>query len=168
MIHDTISIIAAMDTKRGIGKDNQLLFKIPSDMKRMKELTTGHPLIMGRKTFESLGRLLPDRTHIVITSNKDNLKNLNYQPHFIAASLEDALDIAKQSPGSDEIFIFGGASVYAQAIDKKLANKLYLTIVQGNYNADAYFPPYGEYKQIRIENHEENGLKFAFAEFIKV
>lgn len=156
-----------MDTKRGIGKDNQLLFKISSDMKRMKKLTTGHPLIMGRKTFESLGRLLPDRTHIVITSNKDNLKNLNYQPHHVAASFEEALEISKKSPGSDEIFIFGGESVYAQAVSKKIAGKLYLTIVQGDFGADTFFPSFDDYKQIQIEHHEENGLRYAFADFIK-
>jgi dihydrofolate reductase len=80
MSKSRISIIAAIDEKRGLGKNNDLLFKIPEDMKRLRQITTGHPLVMGRKTFESLGRLLPDRTHIVITHDPKRLKHLTYQP----------------------------------------------------------------------------------------
>jgi len=75
-----INIVAALDQKRGIGKNNDLLFRIPEDFERMKTLTNGHPLVMGRKTFESIGRKLPNRTSIVITSDPSNLKDLSYQP----------------------------------------------------------------------------------------
>ncbi len=162
-----ISIIVAMDEKRGIGKNNDLLFRIPSDMKRMKELTTGHPLIMGRKTFESLGRLLPNRTHIVITSKPQSLSHLNYQPHHIVSSLEEGIEIARKCPGADEIFIFGGARVYSGAIEKGLVDKLYITIVKGEYKADVFFPEYEGFKTIKKEEHQENGASFTFSELVR-
>lgn len=167
ILNSTISLIAAMDEKRGIGKNNNLLFRISADMKRMKELTTGHSLIMGRKTFESLGRLLPNRTHVVITGNPDNLKNLNYQPQYTAASIEEGIEKAKQCPGSDEVFIFGGARVYTEAIEKNLVDKLYLTVVSGSFDADAFFPSYNGFKQIKAETRRENGLTFSFIDLIR-
>ncbi|HVF69785.1 MAG TPA: dihydrofolate reductase [Xanthomonadales bacterium] len=179
-----ISIIVAIDEKRGIGKNNDLLFKIPEDMKRLREITTGHPLVMGRKTFESLGRLLPNRTHIVITRDPESLKKLSYQPDAIVGSLEEGLEIAKKkeklsSPtrsgiqkidsrlrGNDnknEIFVFGGGEVFKQAIEKGLVDRLYLTVVEGDYGADIFFPEYPEFtKVITEEKREEDGYKYTF------
>lgn len=164
MIHNTrISIIAAIDEKRGLGKNNDLLFKIPEDMKRLRELTTGHPLVMGRKTFESLGRLLPNRTHIVITRDSQRIEKLSYHPEAIVTSLEDGIEVAKKSPGNDEIFVFGGGEIFRQAIEKGLVDRLYLTIVEGNYGADVFFPEYPEFKKVVSEESKEaDGYKYTF------
>ncbi len=116
-----VSIIVAMDEKRGIGKNQDLLFRIPEDGKRVRDLTTGHPLVMGRKTFESLGRLLPNRTHIVVTRAPESLKNLSYQPHFVVSSVREGIEKAKEAAFAEssgeprEIFIFGGGQIYAEA-----------------------------------------------------
>lgn len=158
-----ISIIAAMDEKRGIGKNNQLLFKIPEDFKRMKQLTTGHPIIMGRKTFESIGRALPNRTNIIITRDQ----NYKVDGAVIVHSLEEAIEKAKESPGSEEIFIFGGAQIFEQALP--IVDRLYLTVVKGDFNADAFFPDYSMFKKIiHKEEHESNGYRFTFIDLFKI
>lgn len=166
-----ISIIAAIDEKRGLGKNNQLLFKIPEDFKRMKSLTSGHPIIMGRKTYESIGRVLPDRTNIIITHDSEYS-----HPGFhlgaeggeivVAHSLEEALRVALGKPGSDEIFIFGGAQIFSQALP--LVDRLYLTIVKGDYGADAFFPDYSMFKKvINKEEHQSYGYQFTFLDLEK-
>jgi len=163
-----ISIIAAIDEKRGLGKNNDLLFKIKADMQRLRELTTGHPLVMGRKTFESLGRLLPGRSHIVITRDHTNLTDLAYKPEVIAASLTDALEAAKKFVGAEEIFIFGGGQIFKEAIEKGLVDRLYLTIVKGEYEADTFFPDYSMFtEEIDREEHEEDGYTYTFLELEK-
>ena len=141
MSRPIVSIICAMDEERGIGKDNKLLWHVPQDLKRFKELTLGHPVIMGRKTYESIGRPLPGRTNIIVT------RDVSYQAAGckIVHSIEEAIILAK-TLDQDEIFIIGGAQIYAEAIGK--ADKLYLTIVKGKYNADAFFPEYQEFKKI--------------------
>lgn len=158
-----INIIAAIDEKRGLGKDNDLLFRIHEDMLRLRELTKGHPLVMGRKTFESLGRLLPNRTHIVITRDPKSLESLAYQPHVIVSSLEEGLEEAKKAPGSDEIFVFGGGQIFTEAVEKQLVDRLYLTIAHKTFDADTFFPDYSAYsKVIEEKDGEENGLKYSF------
>lgn len=149
-----ISIIAAIDKKRGLGKDNKLLWHLPSDLKRFKALTTGHSVIMGRKTFESIGKALPNRTNIVITSQKD----FKPQDTIITSSFEDALGKA----GEGEIFVIGGGQVYRQAIEK--ADKLYLTLVDGEFGADTFFPDYSGFTIVNSEEGEENGIKYKYME----
>lgn len=158
-----ISIIVAMDSKNGIGKGNDLLFKIPEDFARMQKLTMGHPLVMGRKTFESIGRVLPGRTNIVITQNPD------FQPQncVVANSLEEGIEKAKDSPGSDEIFIFGGGQIFKEAIGKNLVDTLYLTIVDGDYHADTFFPDYSNFKTVSEETHESGEYEFKFLTLTK-
>lgn len=159
-----ISIIAAIDEKRGLGKGNDLLFKIPSDMKRLKEFTTGHPLVMGRKTFESLGRRLPNRSHIVISRDPASMKDLAFQPDVVVASLEEGLEIAKTFPGAEEIFIFGGGQVFTEAVEKDLVDRLYLTVVKGDYGADTFFPNYSMFtKVLKQEDHEEGEYHYTFS-----
>jgi dihydrofolate reductase len=154
-----ISIIVAMDSKNGIGKNNDLLFKIPEDFVRMKTLTAGHPLVMGRKTFESIGRALPGRTNIIITQNAefkaDNCVMVN--------SLEEGIEKAKDAPGLDEMFIFGGGRVFKEALEKDLVNRLYLTVVEGDFGADTFFPDHSMFtKIISEENHQSGDYKFKF------
>jgi dihydrofolate reductase len=168
MKESIISVIVAMDEKRGIGRNNNLLFRISEDFKRMNNLTRGHPIVMGRGTFESLGRVLPgNRTHIVITHNQEKVKSVSFYSSEvkIASSLTKGISLAKNCLGSEEIFIFGGGQIYNEAIKKNLADKLYLTIVKGNFDADTYFPEYPEFKKIIFEKEgESEGYKYKFLE----
>ena len=128
-----ISIIAAIADYNAIGADNRLLWHLPNDMKRFKRLTTGHTVIMGRKTFDSLPRgALPDRTNVVITRNA--------QASFEGCETFDNLpDAINRHRREDELFIIGGARIYEQAID--LADKLYITCVDHTFvEADVFFP----------------------------
>ncbi len=152
-----ISIISVIGKNREIGKNNQLLWHIPGDLPHFKNLTSGHPIVMGMKTFESIGKALPGRTNIVLSPD----------PAFappgvvVAPSFEKALDIAQKSPGGEEIFICGGGSVYAQAIDR--ADRLYLTVVDAATPADTFFPDYSRFtKIISREAHEEGGFRFTY------
>lgn len=157
-----ISIIAAIGkTTRAIGKNNQLLWKIPEDLKRFKALTSGHLIIMGRKTFESIGRPLPNRTNIIITRNK----NFTATGCLIFNSLETALKKAGEAD-NQEIFIIGGAEIYKQALP--LADKLYLTTVESDVEGDAFFPEYKIFNKIIFQQEEiSNGLKYAFLDLEK-
>ena len=128
-----ISIIVAMASNNGIGYNNQLLYWLPNDLKRFKTLTTGHTIIMGRKTFESLPKgALPNRRNIVLTKNTQ----IQFPGAETFLSLEDAL---KHCCEDEEIFIIGGESVYRQAIN--IANKIYLTLINdSSKETDAHFP----------------------------
>lgn len=146
----TVSIIAAIGKNRELGKDNQLLFEIPEDMKFFREKTRGHPVIMGRKTAQHLVDFytkgpLPGRTNIVVSRNK----NIQLEGFEIVDSIEKAIEIAKKTD-NDEVFIIGGAQVYKLALPH--ANKLYLTLVNAEVpDADAFFPDYSEFKMIVSE-----------------
>jgi dihydrofolate reductase len=164
-----ISIVAAMDEKRGIGKGNDLLFKIPEDFERMRALTTGHPIIMGRRTFESIGRVLPNRYNIVITRDPDfEFHGLSGDKGTIVNSLENAVNEAKKAPGSEEIIIFGGGQVFKEAIEKGLVDFLYLTIVKGDYGADTFFPEYPGFKIVKEEKREKDGFAYSFVDLEKI
>ncbi len=159
-----VSIIVAMDDKRGIGKNNRLPWHIPEDLKRFKRLTSGHTIIMGRKTFESIlsyiGKPLPDRINMVITRNPD----FKAEGVSINTSLEEALSEAKENEQS-EIFIIGGAQIFQQAIDMGVVDRIYLTQVEGDYNADTFFPDYSKFKRVVSEELGEEGkYKFRFLE----
>nr|AIA13449.1 Dihydrofolate reductase [uncultured bacterium] len=168
MQQQRVSIIAAIDEKNGLGKNNDLLFKIPGDMQRVRSLTTGHPLVMGRKTFASLGRLLPQRSHVVITRDPSSLETLSFQPEAVVSSLEEALEEVQKYPGAEEIFIFGGGQIFTEAIEKDLVDRLYLTLVKGEYDADTFFPDYSAFtKVITSEEHEEDGYSYMFLDLEK-
>ena len=164
-----ISIIAAIGKNRELGKDNKLLWHISEDFKRFKDLTSGHIVIMGRKTYESLPekfRPLPNRTNIVVTRNS-NFTTINQL--IVVGSIEEAIESAKskiQNPNS-EIFIIGGASIYEQGI--KYADKLYLTLVEKEYpDADAFFPDYSQFKKIvSEEKHQDDIYTYRFVELDK-
>ncbi|HZE86958.1 MAG TPA: dihydrofolate reductase [Methylomirabilota bacterium] len=179
-----ISIIVAMDENYGIGRNNDLLFRIPEDFNRMQQLTTGHPIIMGRKTFESIGRVLPKRTNIIVTRDT----SFKIDGAIVVASLEEGLEVAKsvilseskdlkhkkdsittsQNDNTGEIFIFGGGQLFTEAIEKGLVDRLYLTIVKGDYDADTFFPDYSMFtKVLKKEEHEEDGYQYAFLDLEK-
>jgi len=157
-----LSIIAVIGKNRELGKDNDLLWHLPADLKRFRDITRGHPVIMGRKTFESIGKPLQNRTNIIISSHSPNtLNTLNSPNCFFVSSLDDATKKAQSSPGSEEIFIIGGGLVYAAAIDK--ADRLYLTVVDDEAEADTFFPDYSRFTKIIEEySHEENGIRFTY------
>ena len=128
-----ISLILAMDEKRGIGKDGKLPWRLSSDLKRFRELTMGHHLIVGRKTFESIGKPLPGRQTIIVTHNA------SFKPDgcLVAASVQDALAVA-QERGETEVFVIGGAEIYSQTLE--MADRVYLTLVHAKVDADTFFP----------------------------
>ncbi len=132
-----ISIIAAVDENWGIGLDNQIPWHLPADLARFKELTMGHHLVAGRKTFQSIGSALPGRQMIVLTRNQE----LEAPDCHTAASLDAALNLAENA-GENEVFIIGGAEVYQEALP--LAEKLYLTRVHADAEADTFFPEFEE------------------------
>lgn len=125
-----ISIIVALDDKLGIGAKNRMLWHLKKDFDHFKKITMGHSIVMGRKTFESIGKSLPGRTNIVISRSGP------------VSSLEQALEIAKKSPGAEEIFIIGGGEIFKEAMGQNLVDKLYVTKVKGDFNAEIFFPEY--------------------------
>jgi dihydrofolate reductase len=138
-----------------------MLWHIPAELKRFKEITTGHTIIMGRKTHESIGRLLPNRTNIIITRDTE----YKVDGAVIVHSLEEAIEKA-QAIDSKEIFVIGGGQIFNEAIS--LADKLYLTIVEGNFEGDVYFPDYSHFsKQIFKLPQESDGYKYTFIELTK-
>ncbi len=162
MAKPLLSIICAIGKNRAIGRDNKLLWDIPHDLQHFKDITSGHPVIMGRKTFESIGRPLAGRTNIIVTRDE------SYQQDecVICHSLEEAIAKAKEID-PEEVFVIGGGSIYAQAID--LVDKLYLTIVDDIVeDADTFFPEYSQFNKIIKEEHfETDELKYSFVELIR-
>ena len=160
----SISIIVAVAENNAIGKDNDLLWHISDDLKRFKKITSGHKIIMGKNTFLSLPiRPLPNRTSIVITDDMSD----NYEGCIMAYSIEDAMTKCDED---EECFIIGGGSIYKQFMP--LADKLYLTKVGRNYEADTFFPDIrsDEWELIEQEDHidqENNELPFSFQTYIR-
>jgi dihydrofolate reductase len=152
-----ISIIVAMDEKRGIGKENKLMWRIPGELPRFKQITMGHPIIMGRKTYESIGRVLPGRTNIIIT------RDLNYKGEgaIVVHSLSDAFIKAQHSEGSTEVFVIGGGQVFSEALP--VVDRLYLTLVEGDFGADTFFPEYSGFnREIENEFHSDSMYRYRF------
>ena len=141
-----ISVIVAIAENQTIGDKNALLWHIREDMVHFRTKTSGHPVIMGRKTFESIGRPLPKRTNVVITRG-----DVQFEGCEMAHSLEEA--IAK-FPAEEEVFIIGGAQIYAQALP--LVDKLYLTIVHRDYEGDTSFPEidFSQWELVNVVRHE--------------
>jgi|SRR3989344_4695054 len=159
-----ISIIVATDDKNGIGKDNALMWHIPEELKHFKEVTTGHPIIMGRITHQSIGKALPNRTNIVITRDQE-FKSEGCQ---VVNSLEGAIKLAKESEGSGEIFIIGGGEIYTQVLENNLVDKIYLTKVKGDFKASVFFPDYKNFEVISKSSWmESREQKYQFLELEK-
>jgi dihydrofolate reductase len=163
-LHPHISIIVATDEENGIGKDNQLMWHLPKDLKFFKNTTSGHPVIMGRKTYDSVGRPLPNRRNIIITRQKD----LKIDGVEVFNEFEKAV---KACADEDEVFIVGGGEIYKQALP--FTDKIYLTKVHRKFNADAFFPEFNkeEWKLISKEDHEQDekhAFSFSFLTFVRV
>ncbi len=171
-----LSIIACISqTNRAIGYENRLLYHLPSDMARFRELTTGHTIVMGRKTFESLPNgVLPHRRNIVISKSLKEIDGGEVYPTLeeaLGAAQGDTLSAPKEDTGitsPEEIFIIGGESIYRQALPA--ARKLYLTIVdQEPEQADTFFPAIDslDWEVAEKEMRNENGLSFSFLTYIR-
>lgn len=163
MIHSTkLSLVAVIGKNRELGRDNKLLWQIPEDLKHFKRITENHAVIMGRKTYESIGRSLPNRINIIVTRDSSTVARNDKNNIIVCNSLEEAITHGKQVE-SKEIFIIGGGQIYKQAI--KIADKLYLTIVDAEAQADTHFPDYSEFKHIvKEERGNSAGLNYRFVE----
>jgi dihydrofolate reductase len=152
-----LSIIAAINDNYVIGKENKMLWNIQSDLKRFKNLTTGKTIVMGRKTFESLPGILPNRKHIVITKNKDY--SIESKDVII---IKDISEIIKLKNLSEEIFIIGGGEIYLQFLP--FCRRLYITKVRDRQKGDAYFPKFNmnEYKVIEKQTVNEKSVQYSF------
>lgn len=158
-----ISIIAAISDNNVIGKDNKLPWHLPGDLKRFKELTIGHVIIMGRKTFESLGKVLPDRKHIVLT------RDLGYKVEDENVEIVNEInELEKYIVSEEENFVIGGAIMYRQLIDK--VNKMYITRVHEKFDGDSYFPIINEqeWKVVEEEKVEEKPYNYTFIVYERV
>jgi len=158
-----ISIIVAIAENNAIGKGNQLLWRMPADLKHFKNATTGHTVIMGRKTFDSVGKPLPNRRNIVITRNTD----LKIDGVEIVNTLEKAVSLCNND---EEVFIVGGAEIYKMAMDR--TDKIYLTVIHGVFDADTFFPEIDLeiWKETEIVDNnadEKNPFDYTFSTYVR-
>jgi dihydrofolate reductase len=149
-----IKIIVAMSRNRVIGNANTLIWHLPEDLKRFKELTTGNTIVMGRKTYESIGRPLPNRRSIIIT------RDTNYQVEGceVVNSLEEALLLS-----NNDCFIIGGGEIYRQALDK--ADRIYLTLIEKNFEGDTTFPEIKDWYESNCENFSNEQFNYSFIQY---
>jgi dihydrofolate reductase len=157
-----VSIVVAISENHAIGKDNKLLWYLPNDLKHFKEITSGHTVIMGRKTYESVGKPLPNRRNIIITR-----QNITIEGCEVVNSIEAALALCADEA---EVFIVGGAEIYKQSMH--LTDRIYLTIVHKDFDGDSYFPEINpnNWRETAREDHEpdaKNALPYSFITFKK-
>jgi dihydrofolate reductase len=151
-----LSVIAAIARNGTIGLDNTLPWRLPEDLKHFKALTMGHHIIMGRKTYESLGRLLPGRTTVIVSRNRDYAVS----GAIVVGSLQQAIQACD---GDDELFVIGGAELYREALP--VAGRLYLTEIDEDFDGDAHFPVIDSsiWRETSRATHlSENGLRFSY------
>ncbi len=160
-----LSIIVAIANENVIGKDNKLIWHLPEDLKRFKKITTGHKIIMGRKTFESLGRVLPNRKHIILCN--DMQLDINDENVVI---LDDITKLDKYIESDEECFVIGGATIYKLLMP--YARTMYITKINNNFEGDVYFPEIKntEWKEISREKglkDENNPYDYEYITYIR-
>lgn len=150
-----VSIIVAVANHNAIGGNNQLLWHISADLKRFKQITSGHAIVMGRKTYESIGKPLPNRQNIVITRNR--------ALSLPGADVVDSVEAAKEIANGDELFIIGGGEIYSQTLP--VADRIYLTRVWADYKADTFFPEIdmSSWKEVSREDFPAEGQTPAYS-----
>lgn len=158
-----VTIIAAIANNNALGKDNDLIWNLPADLKRFKEMTSGHHIIMGRNTFESIGRPLPNRTTVIITRNRDYIA----EGCIVVNSLQEGLKVAKDDASP---FIIGGAQIYEQAL--LIADRLDITEVHHSFEADVFFPQidlkiWEEVSRTFLEADGKNKYDYSFVSYKK-
>ncbi|HYC87888.1 MAG TPA: dihydrofolate reductase [Thermoanaerobaculia bacterium] len=162
-----LSLMAALSTNNVIGRDNEVPWRLSTDLKRLKAMTMGHHVIMGRKTYESVGKPLPGRTNVVITRQE------GYAPEGVTVvhSLEEAVRVAARA-GEEEAFLLGGAQIYAQAMHR--ADRMYLTRVHAEVEGDTWFPDFDDVSEWRLTDaehfdaDEKNEYPFSFLTYERV
>jgi dihydrofolate reductase len=158
-----ISIVVAADERNGIGKNNQLLWHLPADLKHFRNITYGNAVIMGRKTFESIGKPLPGRKNIIISSRRD----LRIEGVEVVNSIDQALDACRNNK---EVFIIGGGNIFRQIIN--ITDKIYYTLVHHRFDADVFFPELDpeKWEVLSVEKHskdEKNPYDYTFINYIR-
>ena len=157
-----IILVVAVDAQNGIGVDNKLPWHLPEDLAHFKRVTSGYPIVMGRKTFDSIGRPLPNRRSIVVTRNRA----WSHEGVETVASLDDAIALAGDGP----VFIIGGAQIFARSMD--IADQIVVTEIDHTFKCDTFFPPLepGQWAETTREVHhsDANGYDFAFVTYDKV
>jgi len=150
-----VSIIVAVANNNAIGGNNQLLWHISADLKRFKQITSGHAIVMGRKTYESIGKPLPNRQNIVITRNREL--------SLSGADVVDSVEAAKEIAQGDELFIIGGGEIYSQTLP--VADRIYLTRVWADYKADTFFPEIdmSSWREVSREDFQAEGETPAYS-----
>ena len=157
-----IAIVVAADENNVIGKDNQLIWHLPADLKHFKQITMGHPIIMGRKTYESIGKPLPGRTTIIITRQD----GYEAEGCIVVNAIQEAIEKAKQL--DEQAYLIGGAEIYKQALE--LTDTIYLTRIHHRFEGDTFFPEIkeDEWKSVSEEQHEpDEKNKYSYS-FIKL
>ena len=159
-----VTIIAAIAKNNALGKNNDLIWHLPADLKRFKRVTSGHYILMGRNTFESIGKPLPNRTSVIITRNDDYFKD----GCFIANSIEKAIELV----GENDAFIIGGAQIYKQALEKNVVDQLDITMVHKEFEADVFFPKidltiWEEVSRENFKADEKNKYDYSFISYQK-
>lgn len=158
-----ISIVVAIAQNHAIGRNNQLLWRLPADLRHFREVTTGHTVLMGRKTYASVGKPLPNRKNIVISRNRE----LEIPGVLMAGDLQSALALCGQE---EEVFVIGGAEIYQLAMD--ITDKIYLTVVEAEFDGDTFFPAidYSNWEQTAVVHHskdEKHAWDFTFSTLIR-
>lgn len=159
-----LSLIVAVSRNNVIGKDNRLIWQLPDDLKRFKALTTGKTIIMGRKTFDSLGRVLPNRKHVVITRSGIDVNDENVEV------VKDISDVQKYIDDDNENFLIGGATMYTLLINK--VSKMYITRVNQDFVGDAYFPKFNEedwevVEKVKGPQDEKNPYDYDYITYVR-
>ena len=156
-----INLIVAVSQNNVIGNDNKLIWKLPNDLKRFKELTTPHNIVMGRKTFDSIGKALPNRQNIVVTRNK----NLKPKGCIVVSSVEDAI---LKSDRTKEVFIIGGSQIYNYALEKNYVDKMFITKIYKDFEGDSFFTfnPL-RFKLIDSEEHSTDEFKYEYLTYVR-
>ncbi len=160
-----ITLIAAIAQNNALGKNNDLIWHLPADLKRFRQLTTGHHIIMGRKTYESIGKPLPNRTTIIVSRNPEYFQ----EGCLMASSLENAIQIAENE---EVICIVGGEQIYRQALENDLVDMLDITLVHHEFDADAFFPKidltiWEEISREDFKADEKNKFDYSFIKYKK-
>lgn len=160
-----ITIIAAIANNNALGKNNDLIWHLPADLKRFRQLTTGHHMIMGRKTYESIGKPLPNRTTIIVSRNPEYFQ----EGCLTASSLENAIQIAKNE---EVICIVGGEQIYRKALENNLVDALDITLVHDEFDADVFFPEidlkiWEEISRENFKADEKNKFDYSFIQYQK-
>lgn len=158
-----VTIVVAISENHVIGKENKLLWHMPNDLKHFREITSGHTVIMGRKTFESVGKPLPKRRNIIITRQQISIDGCE-----VVNSIESALDLCSNE---EEVFIVGGAEIYRQSMH--LTDRIYLTIIHQHFEGDSFFPEIStqEWEEVFREDHqpdEKNLLPYSFITYRRI